>query len=166
MVFGRWNQHKRGPTTPKIDQGAPGGARRAQVSCALLEGRLGPFFWHKKDNLWEKSCENFSAIGVTDLREFKKPWRAGSGERETEENGEGDPISEELPPLRRHGGHGPEGELSSHLGRRPRKKKNEGALSPLSRWRRSAAGARIVMAIYINNLATVNTNFLPLYAAV
>ena len=50
---------------------------------------------------------------------------------------------------------------------RPRKKKKEGALSPsLSRWCRSAAGARIVTAIYINNLATVNTNFLPLYAAV
>ena len=42
-----------------------------------------------------------------------------------------------------------------------------GGLSPpLSRWRRSAAGARIVTAIYINNLATVNTNNLPLYAAV
>ena len=42
-----------------------------------------------------------------------------------------------------------------------------GALSPpLSRWRRSAAGARIVTTIYINNLGTVNTNFLPLYAAV
>ena len=27
-------------------------------------------------------------------------------------------------------------------------------------------GARIMMAIYINNLATVNTNFLPIYAAV
>ena len=40
-------------------------------------------------------------------------------------------------------------------------------LSPtLSRWRRSAVGARIVTAIYINNLATINTNFLPLYAAV
>ena len=51
---------------------------------------------------------------------------------------------------------------------RPRKNKKEGArLSPpLSRWRRSAAGARIVTAIYTNNLATVNTNFLPLYAAV
>jgi hypothetical protein len=41
-----------------------------------------------------------------------------------------------------------------------------GALSPLSRWRRSAAGARIVSTIYINHLATVNTNSLPLYAAV
>ena len=91
---------------------------------------------------------------------------AKSAERKTEENGEGDPISDGLPPLRRHGGHGPEGELSSHLGVRPRKKEEEELSPPLSWWRWSAAGARIVTVIYINNLATVNTNSLPLYAAV
>ena len=64
-----------------------------------------------------------------DLREYKKQFLARFGERETEENREGDPISEGLPPLRRHGGHGPEGELSSHLGGRPRKKKEVGSLS-------------------------------------
>ena len=37
---------------------------------------------------------------------------------------------------------------------------------PRVRWRRSAAGARIMTAIYINNLATVNTNSLLLYAVV
>jgi hypothetical protein len=63
---------------------------------------------------------------------------------ETEENREGDPISEGLPPLRRHGNHGPEGELSSHLGGRLRKKNKEGGSPPLSRWRRNAAGAIIV----------------------
>ena len=42
MIFGRWNQRKRGATVPTTHQGAPGGAMRAQVSCALLEGRLGP----------------------------------------------------------------------------------------------------------------------------
>ena len=48
-----------------------------------------------------------------------------------------------------------------------KEEEEEGGLSPpLSRWRRSSAGARIVTAIYINNLATVNTNSLPLYAAV
>jgi hypothetical protein len=42
-----------------------------------------------------------------------------------------------------------------------------GGLSPpLSRWRRNAAGAIIVTAIYTNNFAAVNTNSLPLYAAV
>ncbi len=101
------------------------------------------------------------------LWEYKKRFSARSGERETEENREGDPISEGLPPLRRHGDQGPEGELSSHLGGRPRKKKKEGGLSPPRfRWRRSATGATIGTAIYINNLATVNTNSLPLYAAV
>ena len=49
-------------------------------------------------------------------------------EHKTKENREGDPISEGLSLLRLHGGHGPEGELSSHLGGRPRKKKKEGAL--------------------------------------
>ena len=140
---------------------------RAQVSYALLKIQLGPFFWRKKDNLWKKQCKKYSAIGVMDLQEYKKRFSARSGEREIEENREGDPISEGLPPLRRHGGHGPEGDLSSHLGGRPRKKKKEGALSPpLSRWRWSAAGARMVTAIYINNLATIITNFLPLYGAV
>ena len=88
-------------------------------------------------------------------------------ERKTEESREGDPILEGLLPLRRNGGHRLEGEPSSHLGGRPRKKKKEGALSPpLSQWRRSAAGARIVTAIFINNLATFITNFLLLlYAA-
>src|SRR5215216_5334027 len=45
----------------------PGHARHPLArpgSCALLGGRLGPFFWHKKGNLWKKSCQNFSAIGV------------------------------------------------------------------------------------------------------
>ena len=73
VIFGRWNQHKRGHTEHTTHQGAPGTPWHAQVSCALLEGRLGPFFWRKKDNLWKKSCKNFSAIGVTGLQKFKKP---------------------------------------------------------------------------------------------
>ena len=79
----------------------------------------------------KKLCKKISAIGVTDLREYKKRFLARSGERKTEENREGDPISEGLSPLRRHGGHGPEGKTSSHLGGRPRKKKEGGSL-PLS----------------------------------
>ena len=61
-----------------------------------------------------------------DLPEYKKRFSARSGEHETEENREEDPISEGLQPLHRHGDHGPEGELSTHLGGRPRKKKKEG----------------------------------------
>ena len=72
MIFGRWNQRKRGPTVTTTLQGAPGTPWRAQVFCALLECRFGPFFGCKKYNLWEKSCKNFSAIEVTDLQEFKK----------------------------------------------------------------------------------------------
>ena len=53
----------------------------------------------------------------------------------------------------------------------PRKEANEeeegeGLSPPRFRWRRSAARATIGTSIYINNFATINTNFLPLYAAV
>lgn len=65
-----------------------------------------------------------------------------------------DPISTGLLPSGRHGGHGPEGKLSFHLGRRPRKKK-EGDLSPLSWWHQSVTGATIVTTIYTNNFAVV-----------
>src|SRR6187399_2006436 len=51
---------------------------------------------------------------------------------ETERDRETDPISEGLSPLRRHGGHGTEGEPFSHLGRRSRKKKKEGGSLPLA----------------------------------
>ena len=64
--------------------------------------------------------------------EYKKQFSTRSGERETEENIEGDPISEGLLPLPHHGDHGPEGELSSHLRGRSRKKKKEGLSLPLS----------------------------------
>ena len=88
--------------------------------------------------------------------------RAESGSAETEGTRERDPISEGLSPLRRHGGHGPEGELSYHLGGGHGRIRRRGlSLSPPSRWRRNAAKARIMTAIYINNLATINTDFPP-----
>ena len=66
-----------------------------------------------------------------DLREYKKRFSARKQERGTEENRGIDPILEGLLSLRHHGGHGPEGELSSHLGGRPRKKKKEGGSLPV-----------------------------------
>ena len=89
-------------------------------------------------------------------------------ERKTEEHTERDPISEGISPLCSHGDHGPVGELSFHLGGRPRKKKEkkEGGSLPLSRWHRNAAGATIETAIYTNNFAAIITNSPPLYAAV
>ena len=59
--------------------------------------------------------------------------RAESGNAETERDIETDLISEGLSPLRRHGGHGPEGKPFSHLGRRLRKKKKNGGSLALSR---------------------------------
>ena len=135
------------------------------VGCAHLVRQLELYFGRKEAYIRKKNRVKISAQSELRIsRNIRNGFRLDLGSAETEENREGDPISEGLPP-RRHGDHGPEGELSSHLGERPRKK--EGGLSrPLSWWRRSAVGARIVTAIYTNNLATVNTKSLPLYAAV
>ena len=127
MILGSWNHHKRRPTRTTIHLGAP--QAPSAWWCMLLTSYVG---WSSTSGArklipGKKSCY---AIRVTDLWEYKKRFSAKTGERKTEENREGDPISEGLPPLRGHGGHGPEGELSSHLGGRPRKKKKEGALSP------------------------------------
>ena len=94
--------------------------------------------------------------------------RAESQNAETERDRETYPISEGLSPLPRHGDHGPEGKLFSHLGKRSKKNKNEGGSLPLSlsRWHRNAVGAIIVTTIYTNNFAAVITNSLPLYSAV
>ena len=130
VIFGSWNHHKRRPTQPTRHQGAP---EAPSMPCWVVPSSnmgWGPSIGARKIIYGKKSCKSFSPIGVMDLQEFKKPWRARSRESETEENREGDPISEGLPPLRHHGGHGLEGEHSSHLGRRPRKRKREGALSP------------------------------------
>jgi hypothetical protein len=77
---------------------------------------------------------------------------------------------EGLLPLRRHGNHGPEGKPSSHLGRRSRKKKKEGALSPsLPVAPERRRGHHRVTAIYTNtSVIFTNTSitFPHLYSAV
>ena len=165
MIFGSWNHRKRRPTQPTRHQGAleaPGAGGglcppRTLVGALLrVQGSLYP-----EKNHVQISAQSEIWISGNIRNGFRPDPR-----RETEGNREGDPISEGLPPLRRHEGHGPEGDPSSHLGGEAKEAEEGGALSPLSRGRRNAAGARIVTAIYINNLATVNTNFLPLYAAV
>ena len=48
-----------------------------------------------------------------------------------------------------------------------KEEEDEGAPSPLLfRWRRNAAGAIIITAIYTNNFTAIITNSSPLYAAV
>ena len=102
-----------------------------------------------------------------DLWVFKKRRRTRKQERETEENIERDPISEGLPPLRRHGSQGPEGKPFSHLGRRSRKKKKEGGSLPLASGGAGVPpGAIIITAIFTNNFTASITNSSPLYAAV
>ena len=47
-----------------------------------------------------------------------------------------------------------------------KEEEEEGGLSPpLFRWRRNAAGAIIITAIYTNNFTAIITNSSPLYAA-
>ena len=87
-------------------------------------------------------------------------------QKQKETKREGDPISEGLPPLHRHGGQGPEWKPSSHLGGGQGRIRRRVLSPPLSRWCRRAARARIVTVIYINNLATINTKSLPLYEEV
>ena len=69
-------------------------------------------------------------------------------------------MSEGLLPLRRHGDHGPEGELPSHLG--GKEEGEGGGLSPPRfRWRRSATGATIGTTIYIKNLVPSTPTLSP-----
>jgi hypothetical protein len=90
--------------------------------------------------------------------------------RETER--ERDPISERLLPSGSHGGQGPEGKPSSHLGGRQRKKKQteEGGSLPLSPGGTGTpVGGTIAAAIYSNNSAIfLNTSitFPRLFTAV
>ena len=105
MIFGSWNHRKRRPTQGTRHQGtleAPGAwwwvVPSSNVGWGSTSGA-------RKLISGKKSCLNLSAIVVTDLPEYKKQFLVRSGERETEENREGDPISEGLPPLRGHVGH-------------------------------------------------------------
>ena len=79
---------------------------------------------------------------------------------ETERDRETDPISEGLSPLPHHGGQGPEGKPFSHLGRRSRKKKEEGGSLPLASGGTGVPpGAIIITAIYTNTSTIFTNNF-------
>ena len=50
VIFGWWNQRKRGPMASTTHQGAP-----APLACGGAHiSWLGLFFGRKKDNLWKK----------------------------------------------------------------------------------------------------------------
>ena len=156
VIFRSWNHRKRRPTQPKSAQWWV--VPTSYIGWSSTSGA--------RKLISRKIVLNLSAIGVTDLREYEKLFLARSRECVIEEYREGDPISEGLPPLRRHGDQGPEGELSSPS-RGEAKDEEVGGLSPPRfRWRRSAIGAMIGTTIYVNNLATVHTNSLPLIVVV
>ena len=70
-------------------------------------------------------------------------------------------------PLPRHGDQGQEGKTFSHLGRRSRKEKKNGAPLPLASGGTGALlGAIIITAIFTNNFTAFITNSSSLYAAV
>ena len=93
--------------------------------------RLGLFFGRKEANIWKKNHVKISAqfeLRISgNLRNGERPENRNAKQKR---NRERDPISEGLPPLRRHGGHGPEGKPSSHLGGGQGRRRRRGALSP------------------------------------
>ena len=107
------------------------GPRRTLVSCALLERWLEPIFWRKKDNLWKNHVKISAQSELRISGNLRNREGPDLGERETEEDRETDPASEGLSPLHSHGGHGPEGEPSSHLGGGQGRRRRRG-LSPPS----------------------------------
>ena len=91
---------------------------------------LMPFFGRKNANFWKKIWAKASPQSDLRISGYKRNGaRAESQSAETERDREIDPISEGLSALPSHGSQGPEGKPFSHLGRRSRKKKKEGALS-------------------------------------
>ena len=102
----------------------------------------------------EKSPQNFSQIGVTDLRLFKKQFSARKQYQKTERQREEIQSRRGYHPSESHGGQGPEGRTSPHLGGGHGVGSRRGSLSPsLSRWRRSATGGTIITAIVFINVA-------------
>ena len=111
--------------------GAPAHTGRAPNPRGPLVKWLILFFGCKKANFWKNIWAKVSIQSELRISGYKRNGaREESENAETERDRETDPISEGLSPLPCHGGQGPEGKPFSHLGRRSRKKKKDGALSP------------------------------------
>ena len=99
------------------------------------------FFCHKKANFMRKIWAKDSPQSELRISGYLRNGEGvESGSAETERNREIDPILEGLSPLPSHGSQGLEGKPFSHLGRRSRKKKKKGALSPCFWWCRNTVG--------------------------
>ena len=93
--------------------------------------RLTLFFCRKKANIQKKITAKVSGQSELRISIYTRNGETELGENaEPERDREIDPMSEGLSPLPRHGSQGPEGKPFSHLGRRSRKKRKKGALSP------------------------------------
>jgi len=143
-------------------------ANRVVVGCAHLVRWLGLYFGRKEAYIRKKNHVKISA--QSELRIFgniRNGFQPGLGTRNRrEQRGRSNLGGAPTPPPPwwpwTRGGI-----LLPSRGEAKEEEEEGGGLSPpLSQWRRRAAGVRIVTAIYINNLATIITNSLPLYAAV
>jgi len=108
---------------------ARGGRARPGPSWPLRKA-VGALLSPQEIQYPDKNCVQISAHSELRISgNLRNGEMAESGSAETEGNRERDPISEGLPPLRRHGGQGPEGKPFSHLGGRSRKKNKGGSPS-------------------------------------
>ena len=134
--------------------------RRAPHPRGALLRSLMLYFGCKKANFWKTIWAKVSIQSELRISRYKgKGARAESRSAKTERDREIDPISEGLSPLRHHGGHGPEGKPSSHLGggqgRRGR------GISPLSPGGTGTPpGPSCVTAIYTNTSVSFTNIFI------
>ena len=126
-----WEENQREMVPEVATRQGPMPTRGRPHPHGPLVRRLMPLFGHKKANFWKKIWAKVSIQSELRISGYKRNGvRAESGNAETERDREIDPISEGLSPLPHHGSQGPEGKPFSHLGRRSRKKKKRGGLSP------------------------------------
>ena len=148
-------------------QGRAKGGGRALDPRGHPVGRLEPFFRRKKANFWIEIVSKIQpnrSYGFPVIKETVKgqnPERRNR-ERQRDRSNLGGALAPPTPwrPWT-------SGETLLPSREKVKEEEEGGGLSPPRfRWRRNAAGAIIVTAIYTNNFTAVITNSLPLYAAV
>ena len=130
VIFGKKNQRETMPEGATRQGARP---RGSGVPWTLVATRkaVGALLPPQESQYPDKNHVQISAQSELRIsRNLRNGERAESESAETERDREMDPISEGLSPLPRHGGQGPEGKPFSHLGRRSRKEKKKGPLSP------------------------------------
>ena len=149
--------------------GAPQGVRRALDPRGHPVRRLEPFFRCKKANFWIEIVSKIQpnrSYGSPVIKETVKGQNPERRNRERQRNRSnlGGALAPPMPwrPWTRG-----ETLLPSREKVKEEEEEEEGGPSPpLFRWRRNAAGAIIITAIYTNNFTALITKSSPLYATV